>query len=197
LAIKFHKDETKRKFYTDIITECHLMLENPEKVRKLQEEVRLEMKRAKDDPYAAVVKNILTYKTKVNGNWPEVIVRVPKEGMDITKYLQKCDPDTNVDFLWVENASREKMNFIPHKAATMWVKSTLCCNVIKTYLPKSRTGMWPTEDIILHRMGLPKAQLIKKIDQTLNPKLYKIEDAGCKSLHVILPGTSVVWMKTM
>ena len=126
-----------------------------------------------------------------------MIVRVPEKGMVISEYLNKCDPEENMNFLWVENGNSKTMDYIPHKSATMWVNSKLCCNVIKTYLPKSMTGMWPTEDIILAESGLSKAQLIKKIGQDLKPELYKIEDRNCTSLNVILPGTSVVWMNKM
>jgi len=173
------------------------ILQNPEKVSKMKEAVSLAMKNVAENPDAAIVKAIMTYKDKVQGTWPEVIVCVPKGGMKVSEYLKACDPEADESWCWVENAERKTMQNIPDQAATMWVKSKRICNVIQTYLPKSRTGMWPTVDVSLPEKGLTKAQFVQKIDEKLNPNQYKIEDNTCSVLSVIRPGTAVVWMKVI
>jgi len=173
------------------------ILKDPQKVSDMQDKVRAAMEKAAANPDAEIVKAIVTYKDKVYGKWPEIMVCVPKGGMQISEYLKTCDPEADESWCWVENAERKTMEHIPHQAATMWVKSKRNCNVIQTYLEKSRTGMWPTVDVLLPVEGLSKDKFVEKVDQKLNPEQYKIEDNTCQSLATIMPGTSVVWMKTI
>jgi len=178
---------------------CHFqeILKDTRKVSDMQDKVRLAMEKAAANPDAEIVKAIITYKDKVQGQWPEVMVCVPKGGMKVSEYLKTCDPEAVESWHWVENAERKTMEYIPHQAATMWVKSKSICNVIQTYLQKSRTSMWPTVDVSLPVEGLSKDKFVQKVDQKLNPEQYKVEDNTCQSLATIMPGTSVVWMKTV
>jgi len=191
------QNHSKTQDYLQSINRYEEILKDTEKVSSMQAAVRLRMENAAANPDAQIVKAIITYKEKIQGSWPEVMVCVPKGGMKVSAYLKSCDPEASEDWCWVENAERKTMEYIPHQAATMWVKSKRICNVIQTYLPKSRTGMWPTVDVSLPEKGLTKDVFVQKIDQKLNPKEYKIEDNTCKSLAVIMPGTSVVWMKVI
>jgi len=183
--------------FLESINRYQEILKDPQKVSDMQDKVRVEMEKATSNPDAEIVKAIIMYKDKVQDSWPEVMVCVPKGGMKVSEYLKTCDPEADESWCWVENAERKTMEYIPHQAATMWVKSKRICNVIQTYLKKSRDGKWPTVDVSLPEKGLSKEKFVQKVDQKLNPEQYKIEDATCRSLATIMPGTSVVWMKTI
>jgi len=145
---------------------------------------------------SVTVKAILAYQQKILGKRPEKRVNIPPGGMEVTEYLKLCDPDIegNMQYYWVENGRRKKLQRIPHQAATVWVKSTLTCNIIQAYLPKVR-GKWPTVDVCLPKEGITKKDLISKIDKRYDAQLYRLENKTRKSIGVVMPGTSVLWMR--
>jgi len=147
---------------------------------------------------SVTVKAILSYKPKILGEQPQERVYVPPGGMEVTEYLRLCDRDIegNMQYYYVENGKREKLKRIPHQAATVWVKSTLSCNIIQTYLPKVR-GKWPTVNVWLPKEGISKKDLISKIDKRFDAQLYKLENKCCEPIDVVMPGTSVLWMQRL
>jgi len=195
LALKrFPFSDRRVKEFNETIVNCSEILNDKKKVTELKRLAKLESEAKSPD--SVTVKAILSHLKKFQGVKPERRVNIPVEGMEVTKFIKLCVPniETNLDFFYVENGSRQKLEHIPYQAGTVFVKSKLSCNVILTYLQKQR-GKWPTVDVCFPKEGITKEELILKIDQSLDPKLYKLENKQSCSVKVVIPGTSVLWMK--
>lgn len=191
---RFGSNHRRAMEFIETIDYCSEMLKDEENIAKLQAIVKREVE-AKS-PESVTVKAILSYEKKLQGEKPEKRVNVPPGGMEISKFLQLCDPKIggNMKFYWVETGRRQKLERIPHQKATVWIKSMLSCNIIQTYLPKVGKK-YQSVDICLPSEGITKKELIRKIDRNLDSRLYKIENRSKQSVKVVMPGTSVLWLK--
>jgi len=190
---RFGSNHRRAKEFNETINYCSEMLKDDENVAKLQKLAKIEAE-AKSPEYVTV-KAVLSYQKKLQGSWPERRVHVPPGGMELSEYLKLCDPklEENTKFYWVENGSRQKLKRIPHKKATVWVKSILCCTIVQTYLPKVRKK-WESVDISLRSEGVTKEEVIQMIDENLDPSLYEIENRSGQPVKVVMPGTSILWL---
>jgi len=190
---RFGSNHRRVKEFIETIDYCSEMLKDEENVAKLQETAKREAEA--NSPESVNVKAILSYQKKLQGVKPEKRINVPPEGIELSDFLILCDPKIkgNLKMYWVENGSRQKLRRIPHKKATVWVKSMLSCNIIQTYLPKVRTK-YQSVDICLRSEGSTKEELIQQVDENLDPSLYEIENRSRQSVKFVMPGTTVLWL---
>jgi len=138
---------------------------------------------------------IQTYLNKQGDKWPEKKVSIPRKGLSVEKFLQKVDPVlTQMDY-WLEDSKCHKITNVKPDIQTVWIKSKVWCEVILAYKERKANGDWPEMNVRLPRNGYDKVSLLRKVDSSLNPEDYTIEDAQSVGIQLVTPGVSVVWIK--